>query len=155
MNNIYLPDEEHTLRFGAKLAAVCGETAVIFLQGDLGAGKTTLTRGFLRALGFEGKVKSPSYTLVEPYEINSQKVFHFDFYRLQHPQELEFIGLQDYFIPNAICLVEWPQNGGELLPAADLSCYIESYLTGRQIRIEAHTPHGQQILRQLTDVQGK
>jgi tRNA threonylcarbamoyladenosine biosynthesis protein TsaE len=150
-----LPDEEHTLLFGAELAKVCGDTAIIFLQGDLGAGKTTLTRGFLRGLGYEGKVKSPTYTLVEPYEINTQKVFHFDFYRLRDPQELEFIGLPDYFIPDAICIVEWPQNGGQLLPAADLSCYIEPYLKGRQIRIEAHTPHGQLILLQLDGVQNQ
>jgi tRNA threonylcarbamoyladenosine biosynthesis protein TsaE len=145
----YLADEQQTLAFGAELALACGDTAVIYLHGDLGAGKTTLTRGFLRGLGFTGKVKSPSYALVEPYEVNSQKIFHFDFYRLHDPSELEYIGLPDYFIPQAICLVEWPQNGGELLPQEDLSCYIETQSNGRQIRLEACSPNGQKILERL------
>lgn len=146
----YISDEQQTLAFGRDLALACGDTAVIYLRGNLGAGKTTLTRGFLRGLGYAGKVKSPTYTLVEPYEVNNQKVFHFDFYRLYDPSELEFIGLQDYFIPKTICLVEWPQNGGELLPAEDLSCYIETHSNGRQIRLEACSPHGQQILERFT-----
>lgn len=150
---MHISDENQTMQFGARLALACGDTAVIFLHGDLGAGKTTLARGFLRGLGYEGKVKSPTYTIVEPYEINKHKIFHFDFYRVHDAQELEFIGMQDYFIPGAICLVEWPQNGAQLLPIADLSCYIEPYLNGRQVRLEAHTPRGHQILQQLGSVQ--
>jgi tRNA threonylcarbamoyladenosine biosynthesis protein TsaE len=146
----FLPDEEASLAFGGKLAAACdAEAAVIFLYGDLGAGKTTLARGFLQRLGYPGKVKSPTYTLVEPYEIGAQKIFHFDLYRIQDPHELEFIGLADYFSLNALCLVEWPQNGLQALPIADVSCYIMSYSTGRQIRLEASTPHGQNILERL------
>jgi tRNA threonylcarbamoyladenosine biosynthesis protein TsaE len=137
------------LEYGACLAKATGDTAILFFYGDLGAGKTTLTRGFLRGLGYEGKVKSPTYTIVEPYEIKNQKVYHFDFYRLQDPQELEFIGIEDYFVPHAISLIEWPDQGGNLLPAADLSCYIEPYQEGRQVRIEAHSAHGHEILKQL------
>jgi tRNA threonylcarbamoyladenosine biosynthesis protein TsaE len=149
----YLASEDDTLAFGGELAAACGDTAVIFLRGNLGAGKTTLTRGFLRKLGYAGKVKSPTYTLVEPYEVNTQKIYHFDLYRLHDPGELEYIGLPDYFIPQTICLVEWPQNGGELLPTEDLSCYIEMHSNGRQIRLEACTPHGKQILERFGRIQ--
>jgi tRNA threonylcarbamoyladenosine biosynthesis protein TsaE len=146
---IFLPDEMATLAFGEQLALASGSTASLFLYGDLGAGKTTLTRGFLRGLGYADRVKSPTYTLVEPYEIGAQKVFHFDLYRLQDSSELEFIGLQDYFIPQAICLVEWPQKAEELLPQPDVSCYIMTSTTGRQIRLEASSPHGHQILERL------
>jgi tRNA threonylcarbamoyladenosine biosynthesis protein TsaE len=146
----FLPDEEATLTFGAKLAGACHtEAAAIFLYGDLGAGKTTLVRGFMQGLGYVGKVKSPTYTLVEPYEVGAQKIFHFDLYRIQDPHELEYIGLGDYFSLDALCLVEWPQNGLQALPIADVSCYIMSYSTGRQIRLEALTPHGQKILERL------
>lgn len=88
-----LADEKATLAVGAALATVAGDSAVIYLAGDLGAGKTTFTRGFIRGLGFTGKVKSPTYTIVEPYDIYDQKLYHFDFYRLQGPQEVEFIGI--------------------------------------------------------------
>jgi tRNA threonylcarbamoyladenosine biosynthesis protein TsaE len=145
----FLADENATQLLGIELAAVCGAGAVIYFYGDLGAGKTTLIRGFLRGLGFAGRVKSPTYTLVEPYEIDTQKIFHFDLYRVQNSRELEFFGWQDYFIPQAICLVEWPQNAGELLPCPDVSCYIMSSSTGRQIRLEASSPHGHQILERL------
>jgi tRNA threonylcarbamoyladenosine biosynthesis protein TsaE len=145
----FLTNENATQALGAELAAVCSDTAVIYFYGDLGAGKTTLIRGFLRGLGYAGRVKSPTYTLVEPYEVNALNIFHFDLYRLQDSRELEFFGWQDYFIPQAICLVEWPQNGGELLPCPDVSCYIMSSSTGRQIRLEASSPHGHKILERL------
>jgi tRNA threonylcarbamoyladenosine biosynthesis protein TsaE len=145
----FIPNEDQMLAFGAQLAPLCGDTAVIFLYGNLGAGKTTLTRGFLRGLGFEGRVKSPTYTLVEPYQVGHQKIFHFDLYRLQHPEELEFMGIQDYLIPQAISLIEWPEHGAGILPTADLSCYIEPELEGRHIRIEAHSVHGCSILNHL------
>jgi tRNA threonylcarbamoyladenosine biosynthesis protein TsaE len=149
--NQFIPDEDQMLAFGSRLALLCGDTALIFLYGNLGAGKTTLTRGFLRGLGYEGRVKSPTYTLVEPYDIHHQKVFHFDFYRLQNPEELEFIGIQDYLIPEAISLIEWPEHGAGILPTADLSCYIEPESDGRQIRIEAHSAHGRDILKHLNE----
>lgn len=134
---------------GAQLATSVAEGAVIYLHGELGAGKTTLTRGFLRALGHHGKVKSPTYTLVEPYELTGRHVFHFDLYRLQTAQELEHIGIHDYFFPNAICLIEWPQKGFPLLPPADLACYIEIRGESREVSIEACTLLGEKILSQL------
>ena len=143
----FLPDEASTLAFGATLATCCPAAAVIYLYGDLGAGKTTLARGFLRGLGYTGKVKSPTYTIVEPYEIAPLTLFHFDFYRLQNPQELEFIGVQDYFTETAIILAEWPERGGELLRTADLSCYIIGQSAGRELRLVAQTGLGQTILR--------
>ncbi len=137
------------LELGAQLAAALTSSGVIYLYGELGAGKTTLTRGFLRALGHEGKVKSPTYTLVEPYELSGRHVFHFDLYRLQTAQELAHIGIHDYFFPESIALIEWPQKGFPLLPPADLACYIEMSDTSRTIRIEACTLLGETILSRL------
>lgn len=147
----YLPNEQATQKIGALLATLCPKTFIIYLYGNLGAGKTTFTRGFLAGLGYEGKVKSPTYTIVEPYQIGSESIYHFDFYRLKDPEELEYIGVQDYFVANAICLVEWPEQGGQLLPPADVACYIDPDNTGRQIRIKAHTVLGEEVLRRLHD----
>src|SRR5262245_22875149 len=114
----YLASEKDLLFFAARLANAVKGGAVIFLSGPLGAGKTTLTRGFLRGLGYQHKVKSPTFTLIEPYEIAGRKIFHFDFYRLKDPHELEYIGLEDYFLPDTICLIEWPEKGTAFLPKA-------------------------------------
>lgn len=145
----YIPDESAMLALGAQLAAACGDTAVIFLSGQLGAGKTTLSRGFLQGLGHPGKVKSPTYTLVEPYEIAGKKIFHFDFYRVRDPRELDFIGIEDYFVPQAICLVEWPEQGQGFIPLADLFCYLEQYESGRKITMTANTERGKMILQRM------
>ncbi|MDQ2993863.1 MAG: tRNA (adenosine(37)-N6)-threonylcarbamoyltransferase complex ATPase subunit type 1 TsaE [Pseudomonadota bacterium] len=110
--------------FSAKLAAQVKAPCIIYLQGELGAGKTTLTRGFLRALGYDGPVKSPTFTLIETYEVNDKKIFHVDLYRLTDPDELEFIGLSDYFTNDTIGLIEWPERGADFLPAPDLICRI-------------------------------
>jgi tRNA threonylcarbamoyladenosine biosynthesis protein TsaE len=142
----FVPDESGTLTLGEQLALACQPGTVIFLYGELGAGKTTFSRGFLRGMGYKGKVKSPTYTLVEPYEVQGKMIFHFDFYRLQDPHELEFMGIQDYFSQQAICLIEWPEQGKGLLPMPDLSCYFESSLSGRQMSIKAHSPHGATML---------
>lgn len=134
---------------GSRLAHAIGAGAVIFLHGPLGAGKTTFVRGFLRGLGFSGKVKSPTYTLVEPYHLSQRDIFHFDFYRLNNASELEHIGIQEYFHPAAICLIEWPDKGFPLLPQADLTCYIAFSEPGRDIRLVAHTAGGQASLSRL------
>lgn len=143
---LFIKDEAEMLALGAKFSSSIKSGCIIFLYGDLGAGKTTFSRGFLRGKGHEGKVKSPTYTIVEPYEIQGQHLYHFDFYRLHDPEELEFIGIQDYFTTESICLVEWPDHGGNLLPPADVSCYIESHLEGRRMRIKSHSDRGRDIL---------
>lgn len=148
-----IPTENAMLEFGAKLAKSCLTSATIFLYGNLGAGKTTLVRGFLRGLDYEGSVKSPTYTIVEPYSFKDFNIYHFDLYRVRDVRELEYIGIQDYFTPDAICLIEWPENGAGFLPPADLSCYIELQGTGRVLEIDAQTPCGQDILKRLQDEQ--
>ncbi len=103
---------------------------VLHLHGDLGAGKTTLTRGILRGYGYAGAVKSPSYTLVEAYEFTLCKLYHFDFYRLNDPREVEFLGVEDYFSPENLCIVEWAERGSGAIPPADLCLVIEIDGTG-------------------------
>lgn len=144
-----LPDEAATVAFGTALAQACHGGATIFLQGDLGAGKTTLARGLLQGLGHDGAVKSPTYTLVEPYEIDGATIFHFDLYRLADPEELEFMGIRDYFSTDAICLVEWPDRGAGLLPAPDITVEIQAVESGRRIQLDGKTGRGCAIIAQM------
>jgi tRNA threonylcarbamoyladenosine biosynthesis protein TsaE len=132
--------------FGARLAQVCTGAALITLQGELGAGKTTLVRGLLRGLGHQGKVKSPTYTLVEPYELGERRVYHFDLYRLGAAEELDDIGLRDYLDAEALCLVEWPERGTARLPAPDLQLVLNHAGDARTVALAAGSPRGQALL---------
>ncbi len=140
--SIHLPDADATTDIGRHLAADIVRLPVgrfvIHLHGDLGAGKTTFSRGFLRGLGYEGKVPSPTYTLIEPYELQPKPVYHMDLYRLRDGAELEFLGLED--LPeNAILLIEWPERAADELGAPDLSLELSVSATGRELLLQAHS----------------
>ena len=139
---LFAADEEAMLVLGAQIAQVTGGKGVIYLHGDLGAGKTTLSRGIIRGLGHVGAVKSPTFTLVEPYEIGALRAFHFDLYRLVDAEELEYLGIRDYFDGDALCLVEWPQRGAGVLPKADLDITISPHGAGRALRLQAQGERG-------------
>ena len=149
----HLNDEIATVAMGNQVAAIIGQGAVIYLHGDLGAGKTTFTRGVVQGFGHSGKVKSPTYTLVEPYELNSANVYHFDLYRLGDPEELEFMGIRDYFSSSAICVVEWPEKGGEFIPVPDLDINLSYAEDGREIVIKSASERGEEIVKKLNNTQ--
>jgi tRNA threonylcarbamoyladenosine biosynthesis protein TsaE len=140
-------DEAAMVELGHSLAAALEPPAVIFLVGELGMGKTTLARGLVQACGHSGAVKSPTYTLVEPYEFESLTVYHFDLYRLGDPEELEYMGIRDYFHERSIVLVEWPERGHGVLPPPDLVVRIDTAGDGRCLAFEAHSPRGIKWLR--------
>ena len=144
---IEIPDEQAMRALGARLSTLVSPGVTLFLKGDLGAGKTTLVRGFLRAMGHHEAVKSPTYTMVEPYDIAGKTIYHFDLYRLVTPEELDLIGIRDYFSHESICLVEWPENGQGVLPLSDLTCTISIEDTGRIVSLEQHTSKGAAILK--------
>ncbi len=144
-----IPDEAATLALGAALARVCVPGTVIYLIGELGAGKTTLVRGWLRSLGYGGAVKSPTYTLVEPYDVAGFRIYHFDLYRLIDPDELEYLGLRDCLDDHSLLLIEWPSRGGDRLPPADLTITLRHQTTGRRVEITAQTPRGVSLVSQL------
>lgn len=152
-NTLYLqaPDEAAMVALGKRLIAALQRGSVVYLVGGLGMGKTTLTRGVMRGLGHGGAVKSPTYTLVEPYEFGELKVYHFDLYRLGDAEELEFMGIRDYFGDDTLCLVEWPERGAGILPPADLVITIEREGTGRRLQLQAGSARGRAALAQLGD----
>jgi len=145
----FLPDEAATLRFGEKLAQVLQPGLFVSLSGELGSGKTTLARGILRGLGYEGKVKSPTYTLVEVYELSRLDLYHFDLYRFKDSRELLEAGFRDDFDSRNVCLVEWPERAKDLLPIADLSVSLAEERGGRHARIAAQTESGKNCLARI------
>ena len=145
----WLPDEAATLAFGAALAQVLRPGLTIYLMGDLGAGKTTLTRGVLRGLGYIGKVKSPTYTLVEVYTVSSLYLYHFDFYRFADPHEYLDAGFREHFNADTVCLVEWPEKAGEFLPTPDLRIRLMADQDGRSLQADAETEAGTRCLAGL------
>lgn len=147
---LILSDELATIQLGQQLAAPLKQYgAVIYLHGELGAGKTTLSRGIIQALGHKGNVKSPTYTLVEPYELGDASAYHFDLYRLADPEELEFMGIRDYLNPQNILLVEWPNKGGDFIPAPDLTINLSYHGEGRTVELEPHNNKGNTILNMI------
>ena len=148
---LHLDGEAAQEALGARLAAACDGRALIFLQGDLGAGKTTLTRGFLRGLGHQGAVKSPTYTLVEPYRVGGRRVYHLDLYRVADPGELEYLGLREMLEEDAVLLIEWAERGEGWLPQPDLRVNIRHASNGRRLRLSVATPTGERILSALRE----
>ncbi|WP_100550852.1 tRNA (adenosine(37)-N6)-threonylcarbamoyltransferase complex ATPase subunit type 1 TsaE [Caedibacter taeniospiralis] len=134
-NQLIIADEHAMLELGKKISKSLKKGGVIYLYGDLGAGKTTLTKGILQGFGFTGSVKSPTYTLIETYPINGTILQHFDLYRLSDPEELEWIGIRDYFNGDSISLIEWPQKGGDFLPPPTREIHIAYTGTGRSVTI--------------------
>lgn len=134
---------------GAALAARLRPGMTVHLHGQLGAGKTTLIRGILRGRGHHSAVKSPTYTLVEPYRLAGLSVYHFDLYRLRDPEELEFLGMRDYLDGHGLCLIEWAERGAGFLPAPDVDIMIEQAEAGRLVRFESRTDNGSGLLRDL------
>jgi tRNA threonylcarbamoyladenosine biosynthesis protein TsaE len=144
--NIILADETATLALGAALATGMQPGLVVWLDGDLGAGKTTLVRGLLRALGDTGPVKSPTYALVEIHVVSGLNLYHFDFYRFNQPEEYLDAGLDEYFADDGICLVEWPERASPYLPAADLHIRLTVEGEGRLASLESGSERGAQCL---------
>ena len=142
----YAKDESAMLAFGKALLSAMEAEGVVFLLGDLGMGKTTLSRGVVQAAGHKGAVKSPTYTLVEPYEFPGSIIYHFDLYRLSDPEELEYLGIRDYFDKGMLSLVEWPNRGEGYLPTADLEINLSIKHTGRLLELQANTLKGQRAI---------
>ena len=147
---MHLEDESATQAFGARVAKLCKPPLIIYLSGELGAGKTTFARGFLRAFGYKGNVKSPTFSLVESYQFNHVRIYHFDLYRLNNPSELEFIGIRDLSTePDAICLIEWPNRGGNAAPKADLVFNFEHSNDHRAVEFCFESTQGQLIIDKI------
>jgi tRNA threonylcarbamoyladenosine biosynthesis protein TsaE len=150
---VHLPNEEATAALGRQLAPLLTPGMVVWLNGDLGAGKTTLVRALLRGLGHAGPVKSPTYSLVEVYVVSSLYWYHFDFYRFSEPGEFEDAGLGEYFRNDAVCVLEWPEKAAGYVPTADLDCVFrfagDSPEAGRELDLVAHSEAGRKCLSAL------
>jgi len=160
--SLELQGESLMLQFGNSIASAvsvalnekrsAAQSLLIALSGDLGAGKTTISRGILNGLGHSGSVKSPTYTLVEPYELPLGRVCHFDFYRLIDPEELEYMGFRDYLVEASLCLIEWPERGQGFLPNADIEIGIIQTEQGRTVNLKAGTDLGNKIILGLQEL---
>ena len=168
---LFLNNEEDTIAFGKELACaiaidrvpnkqateLSGNSgleimgAIIYLVGDLGAGKTTLTRGVMRGFGYEGAVKSPTYTIIEPYEFEKSKIYHFDLYRLSYAEEVEYLGAEEYFLSANLCLIEWPERGLGSIPPADLVIELTQSGIGRSVNCIEQSKKGSKIIKRLTE----
>jgi tRNA threonylcarbamoyladenosine biosynthesis protein TsaE len=151
-SSFIIEDEESMVAFGGKLAEALVPGLTITLNGDLGAGKTTLSRGILHGLGHHGAVKSPTYTIVEPYQLDIGSVYHFDLYRVNDPQELDYIGFSDYLDQGALSLIEWPERGDGYLTSTDVSIEIEHLAHGRCVCVAALTDKGCSVLAGLRKI---
>jgi tRNA threonylcarbamoyladenosine biosynthesis protein TsaE len=145
-----LYDEAAMDAFGGRLAAQITGRTMLTLSGDLGAGKTTLARGILRGLGHHGNVKSPTYTVIEPYDLPLGRVYHFDLYRLNDPEELEFLGFRDYLNDGVLCMLEWPEKGAGYLDSVDLAVVIDVRRWGRKLELAAYSDAGEVIIQGLS-----
>lgn len=156
--SFFLHDEAETVALGQNIGTVALRSAgdqrgvVLYLTGTLGAGKTTLTRGLLTGFGHQGSVKSPTYTLVEPYSLAGKDIYHFDLYRLADPEELEYMGIRDYFAPASICIIEWPDKGRGILPEPDVAIELSPHNGGRQALLCAMSDRGKQLLTELVTI---
>lgn len=148
---VQINGEEAMVAWGRRLGEALADGGTVFFHGDLGTGKTTLCRGVIHAFGHEGPVKSPTYTLVEPYRYRGVDIYHFDLYRLGDPEELEYIGFRDYFDGSSVCLVEWPEKGAGMLPTADLDIFVKYMDGGRQLRILSSGQRGGIILKKISE----
>jgi tRNA threonylcarbamoyladenosine biosynthesis protein TsaE len=142
-SSLALPEEAATQRLGAALSVGVAPGRTLYLSGELGSGKTTLVRGLLRALGYAGRVKSPSYPLVELYVLSSLNFYHFDFYRIRNQAEWQDSGFREYFNAQSACVVEWPERLGGLLPPPTLAILLEIAGNGRRATLSAGTAEGQ------------
>ena len=141
--------EATMLEIAGKLGKILEARGVVYLRGDLGAGKTTFFRGILRAYGYEGAVKSPTFTLVEPYDLQWGQVYHFDLYRIADPEELEFLGIEDYLAGGHLCLIEWSERGQGFLPDADIIVNIGVDKMERALEITSMSEYGNRVVSEL------
>lgn len=139
---------------GTAYSRACRGGGIFYLRGELGAGKTTFVRGFMRGVGYTGFVRSPTFTLVESYRVGDRQLHHLDLYRFAEAEELEFIGVRDYFTPDALCLVEWPERGAGVLPAGDILAVFSYAPQGRRVQASAGSPRGQDVLAALAGPAG-
>ncbi len=147
-----LPDHAATENLGFTISRALTPGVVVYLEGELGAGKTTLTRGLLAGLGHSGTVKSPTYTLVEPYEFEGFTVYHFDLYRLTDPEELDYMGIRDYFTERSVAIIEWPARGAGFVATPDLVVRLAVERGARRAWLQSQSAKGLQLLEELTHV---